>query len=55
MKMLEFSIQFSLQFVPQGPVDKKSALVQVMASCLFGSKPLPEPMLTQFTNTYMQH
>ena len=32
-----------------GPIDNKSALI------LFGDKPLPEPMLTQFTDTYMLH
>ena len=33
-----------------GPIDIKSALVQVMACSLLGAKPLPEPMLTQFTD-----
>ena len=36
-------------FVPKGPIDNKSALVQVMACHRIGDKPLPEPMLTQFT------
>ena len=49
------SIQSSLKFVPKGQIDKKSALVQVMAWRLFGAKPLPEPMLTQFTDAYMRH
>ena len=49
------SIRISLKFVPKGPVDKKAALVQVMAGWRTGDKPLPEPMLTQFTNPYMQH
>ena len=38
-----------------GPMDNKSALVQVMAWRRKGDKPLPEPMLTQFTDTYVQH
>ena len=29
-----FSIWVSLKFVPKGPIDSKSALVQVMARCL---------------------
>ena len=37
-------------FVHKGPIDNKSALVRVI-----GDKPLPEPMLTQFTDAYMQH
>ena len=49
------SIKISLKFVPKGPIDNKSALVQVMAWCRTGDKPLPEPMLTQFTDAYMQH
>ena len=38
-------IPISLKFVPKGPIDNKSALIQVMACHLFGIKPLPEPML----------
>ena len=49
------SIQISLKFVPKGQIDNKSALVQVMAWRQTGDKPLPEPMLTQFTDAYMQH
>ena len=47
-------IRIPLKFVPMGPIDKKSVLVQVMAWCLVGAKPLPAPILTQFTNTYME-
>ena len=47
-------IQISLQFVPRGPIDNKSALVQVMAWRRTGDKPLSEPMLTSFTDAYMQ-
>ena len=49
------SIQISLKFVPKGPIDNKSALVQVMAWCRTGDKTLPEPVLTQFTDAYMRH
>ena len=48
-------IRISMKFVPKRPIDNKSALVQVMAWRRTGDKPLPEPMLTQFTDTYMQH
>ena len=48
-------IQISLKFVPRSPIDNKLALVQVMAWCWTGDKPLPEPMLTQFTDMYMWH
>ena len=48
-------IWISLKFVPKGPIDKKLALVQVMAWHRPGDKPLPEPMLNQFTDTYMQY
>ena len=43
------SIRISLKFVSRGPIDNKPALVQVMAWLRTGHKPLPEPMLTQFT------
>ena len=52
---VRISIQFSLKFVPKGPIDNESAMVQVMAWRLFGAKPLPEPMLAQFTDAYMRH
>ena len=48
-------IQISLKFVPRSPIDNKPALVQAMAWCRTGDKPLPEPMLAQFPDTYMRH
>ena len=50
-----FAITISLKFVPDGPIDNKSALLQVMAWHWTGDKPLPEPVLTQFTDTFMCH
>ena len=52
---VSISIQISPKFVPRGSNDNKSALVQVMAWCGTGDKPLPEQMLTQFTDAYMWH
>ena len=49
------SIRISLKFVPSSPIDNKPALVQVMAWRRRGDKPLPELMLTQFTDAYMRH
>ena len=51
-------VRISLKFVPRSPIDNKSALVQVMAWCRTGDKAdksLPELMLAQFTDAYMQH
>ena len=48
-------IQISLKFVPRGPINNKPALVQVMAWCRTGAKPLSEPMKTQFTDAYIWH
>ena len=48
-------IQISLKFVPKGPNENKSALVQVMAWRRIGDKPLPEPILAEFTDAYMPH
>ena len=36
------------------PIEHKQVLVPLMAWRLTGHKPLPEPMMTQFTDTYMQ-
>ena len=48
-------IKFSLKFVRKGPIDNNPALVQTMASCRIGDKPLSEPRLTRFTDAYMRH
>ena len=49
------SITISLKFVPNGPFDCKSALVQVMDWRWTGEKPSPESMLTQFPDAYTRH
>ena len=48
-------IRISLKFVPRSPIDNKTALVPVMAWRRTGDKPLPELLLTQFTDAYMRH
>ena len=45
-------INISSKFVPKGSIGNKSALFQVMACRLFGSKPLYEPVMTQFADAY---
>ena len=47
--------RISLKLIPKSPIDNKPALVQVMDWRRAGDKPLPEPMMTQFTDAYMQH
>ena len=37
--------KFSVKFVPKGPINNISALVQIMACCRPGNKPLSEPMM----------
>ena len=48
-------IEISLKLVPRGPINNKSAFVQVMAWRRTGDKLLPEPMMTQLTDAYMRH
>ena len=48
-------LQISLKFVPKGQIDNNPALVYIMAWCRIGDKPLSEPMLTRFADTYMRH
>ena len=43
-------IRISLNFVPKGPIDNESVLVEVMAWRRTGDKPSPDPMLAQFTD-----
>ena len=48
-------IKILSNFFHRGPINKTPALIQIMAWHRPGDKPLSEPMLTQFTDTYMQH
>ena len=48
-------IQISLKLVPRSPIDNKPALDQVLAWRRKGDKPLPVPMVIQFTDAYMRH
>ena len=53
MGMTKIPIRISLKLVPRSPVGNKPALVQVMAWCRSGDRPLTGPMLTQFTYAFM--
>ena len=48
-------IQISLKIVCRSPMNNKPTLVQEIAWRQSGDNPLPEPMLTQFTDAYMRH
>ena len=41
-KFVWISIEFSLNYVPKSPINNDPALVQIMAWCQIGDKPLPE-------------
>ena len=47
-------IKISLKFVSIGPINNIPALVQIMAWCRTGNKPLSEPMMTQFNDACMR-
>ena len=42
---VRISINISLKFVPKRPINNNPALVQIMAWCRLGDKPLSEPMM----------
>ena len=46
-------IQISLKYVPNGPINIGPILAQMMYSCWINSKPLSEPILATFTDTYI--
>ena len=48
-------IRISLKSVPRGRINKIPALVQIMAWRRQGDKPLSEPMMVCFIDTYMRH
>ena len=47
--------QISLKFIPKCRIDDKSALVQAMTWNQTDVKPLPEAMVTKFSDVYMHH
>ena len=48
-------IQTWLEIVARGRIANKPILIQVIACRRTGDKPLPEPMMTQFTDAYVWH
>ena len=50
-----FVIKIPLKFVPRGPINNIPALVQIMAWCWSGDKPLSESLMAWFTDAYMHH
>ena len=55
MKSFCILIKISLKFLPKGPIDNNTALVEIMAWRQIGDEPLSEPMLTRFPDAYMRH
>ena len=53
--MKALTLNFNSNFVPKVKIDNKPALVEIMAWRLTGDKPLSEPMMAYFTDTYMQN
>ena len=47
------SIKISLKFAPMGPINNILALVQIMACCQRGNKPLSEPVMVNLIDAYM--
>ena len=45
--------KISLKYVPLGLSDNMAALVQIMACCWTGNKPLSEPMVASFADAYI--
>ena len=52
---VSIAIKMSLKFIPMGPINNIPALVQIMPWRRPGDKPLSEPMIVSFTDTYMRH
>ena len=47
-------VQISLKRLSYGPINNTSSLVQVMAWCRIGDKPLPKPLMNQYTAAYVR-
>ena len=46
---------FNFMEVPKGTTDNNSSLLQVMDWCQTGTKPLHEPVMTQFIDAFKHH
>ena len=44
-----------MKFYPKGPINNESILVQVVAWCQTGDKPLPKPKVTKMYNATWHH
>ena len=49
------SIEISLKFVPKGAINNIPALVQIVAWCQPGHKPLSEAMMVYFIDAFIRH
>ena len=52
---VQLTIAIWLKFVPKGPIDNNTVLVQVMACCRTCDKPLSEPMMARVGDAYVYH
>ena len=48
-------IKVSLYLAPKGPMYNNLSLLQIVAWCRIGDKPLSESILTRFSDAYIQH
>ena len=48
-------IKMSMKFVPKGPINNIAALIQVMAWCWSGNKPLSQPMVIRLPLNELTH
>ena len=48
-------ITISPKFIIKSQIDNRPTLVQAMAWCETGNKPLPDPMVIEFPDIYMCH
>ena len=55
MKHVCVSIKISVEFVPERPIDNRSAFVQVMAWHWTGDVPSPEPMMVNASDLTWRH
>ena len=52
MKISIFLSIFFVRFLPKGPIDNKSAFIQVLACGQIGDIPLHEQMMTHFIDIW---
>ena len=53
--MTLFASMYEFQRMPQGRIRDTSAIIRAMPRCFTGANPLPEPVISEFTDIHQHY